>query len=269
MNPGSQPDSAGTPYGIRTRVTGVKGRRPRPLDEGGSAADDSTERTVYGLGATSVAAMRSSVRLFSAAAAGYLIGSYPSADLATRIATGNRDLHTEGTGNPGGMNASHVLGKKWGLLVTSADVGKGVLAARLGRSLAGDTGAHVASTASVIGHCHPPGRAGGKGVATSIGQVIATFPSYLPIDMAIGVATSAIPWFKQRTRTATSVASAAWVGCGMLWWRRGLPNPGGTAPDVGLPLAAAASSLVIAERFRAETHRVAAYNNSLEEASTS
>lgn len=23
-----------TPYGIRTRVTAVKGRRPRPLDEG-------------------------------------------------------------------------------------------------------------------------------------------------------------------------------------------------------------------------------------------
>ncbi len=26
----------GTPYGIRTRVTGVKGQRPRPLDEGGT-----------------------------------------------------------------------------------------------------------------------------------------------------------------------------------------------------------------------------------------
>jgi len=102
-------------------------------------------------------------------------------------------------------------------------------------------------------------------VATSIGQVIATFPVYLPADMVIGVATSAIPWFKQRTRTATSVASIAWVGCGMLWWRRGLPNPGGVLPDAGLPLAAAASSLIIAERFRAETHRVAAYNASLEE----
>jgi hypothetical protein len=26
---------AGTPYGIRTRATALKGRRPRPLDEGG------------------------------------------------------------------------------------------------------------------------------------------------------------------------------------------------------------------------------------------
>ena len=28
--------SISTPNGIRTRVTGVKGRRPRPLDDGGS-----------------------------------------------------------------------------------------------------------------------------------------------------------------------------------------------------------------------------------------
>ena len=28
-----------TPNGIRTRVTGVKGRRPRPLDDGGSYPD--------------------------------------------------------------------------------------------------------------------------------------------------------------------------------------------------------------------------------------
>jgi len=230
-------------------------------------ADDSTERTVYGLCGTSVATMRSRVRLFLAATAGYGIGSFPSAGVASRIADGKFDLHTEGTGNPGGMNASHVLGKKWGLAVTSSDVGKGVLAARVGRRLAGDAGAHLAATASVVGHCHPPGRAGGKGVATSIGQVMATFPVYLPIDMGIGVATSAIPWFKQRTRTATSVASIAWVGCGLLWWRRGLPNPGGVVPAAGLPLAAAASSLIIAERFHAETHRVAAYNASLEEAS--
>jgi hypothetical protein len=28
---------AGTPYGIRTRATALKGRRPRPLDEGGQS----------------------------------------------------------------------------------------------------------------------------------------------------------------------------------------------------------------------------------------
>src|SRR5262249_40073238 len=33
------PVSAGAPYGIRTRVTAVKGRCPRPLDEGRLAVD--------------------------------------------------------------------------------------------------------------------------------------------------------------------------------------------------------------------------------------
>ena len=31
----SRAREAGTPYGIRTRATALKGRRPRPLDEGG------------------------------------------------------------------------------------------------------------------------------------------------------------------------------------------------------------------------------------------
>ena len=33
------PAILGTPYGIRTRVTGVKGRRPRPLDEWGMSVN--------------------------------------------------------------------------------------------------------------------------------------------------------------------------------------------------------------------------------------
>ncbi|MFI5054261.1 MAG: glycerol-3-phosphate acyltransferase, partial [Acidimicrobiia bacterium] len=49
---------------------------------------------------------------------GYLIGMFPSADLVTRVATrGAVDLRGMGSGNPGGLNAARVLGKKWGLLV--------------------------------------------------------------------------------------------------------------------------------------------------------
>ena len=72
----------------------------------------------------------------------------------------------------------------------------------------GDAGANLASTAAVVGgHCFPLGRTGGKGVATSIGQVIGTFPVYLPLDAAVALATSALLPLKQRTRTATTVAS--------------------------------------------------------------
>jgi hypothetical protein len=37
MHPPPRYREAGTPYGIRTRATALKGRRPRPLDEGGQS----------------------------------------------------------------------------------------------------------------------------------------------------------------------------------------------------------------------------------------
>ncbi len=275
--------NSSTPYGIRTRVTGVKGQRPRPLDERGQTGEPASEQhrpsiatsgtgiraspgvllpNVHTLPSSprgTVPAMTRPRRVLGAAGMGYLIGMFPSADLAAGLA-GGADLRHEGTGNPGALNVSHILGKKWGVAVSAVDVGKGVVAARVGQRLAGDVGANVASTSAVVGHCFPTGRTGGKGVATSIGQVIGTFPAYLPVDLVVGAATSALPWFRQRTRTAAAVASVVWVGCATLWWKRGLPNPGGVTPTVALPLAAAVSSVMIAVRFRAETDQVDAFN---------
>lgn len=217
----------------------------RPIT--GHSATDRSMSSLGGLGASVLV--------------GYLAGTLPSSRLAIELA-GRDDLDPmlDGTGNPGGMNTSHLLGKKWGAAVTAVDVAKAVVASRVGRRLAGDVGANLAATAAVIGHCHPPNRKGGKGIAASLGQVIATFPVYLPIDMAVAVSTAAVPWFRQRTRIAAGVASASWVGCALLWWRRGLPNPGGVSTAIALPAAALVSSLVIAERFRAEAASVAVFN---------
>lgn len=202
--------------------------------------------------------MRSPLELLAAGAVGLALGNVPSADLAARVVGG--DLRADGTGNPGAMNASHVLGKKWGVAVSLADIAKGAAAARLGGRLAGPAGANLAATAAVAGHCFPIGRTGGKGVATSLGQVVGTFPVFLPVDIGVAVATSALPFFRQRTRVATSVASATWVGCAALCWRGRLRNPGGVTPTVALPVAAAVSSLVIAGRFAAEAGKVDAFN---------
>ncbi len=202
-------------------------------------------------------------RLIVAAVVGYMAGTLASSRVATGLAArDDLDAARDGTGNPGGMNTSHLLGRRWGAAVAAADAGKAVVAARVGRKLAGDLGANVAATAAVIGHCHPPTRKGGKGIATSIGQVAATFPVYLPIDMAVALSTAAIPWLRQRTRVASGVASATWVGCSLLWWRRGLPSPGGVSTTISLPAAALVSSVVIAERFRAEAAGVEVFNRS-------
>ena len=191
-------------------------------------------------------------RLAAAAAAGYLAGTTPSADVAARLATGGRtDLRTTGSGNPGAVNAIGVLGPAWGYAVMAADVAKGAAACGLGRVVAGDGGAHLAGTAAVVGHCFPVwnGFRGGKGVAASAGQCLATFPAYTAIDLGVAAVTAASPWWKQRALTATAMASVAWVAAGALWWRRGWPNAWGPEPSAGLPAAAAASSAVILYRF--------------------
>jgi acyl phosphate:glycerol-3-phosphate acyltransferase len=192
-------------------------------------------------------------RLLAAAAVGYAAGTFPSADVATKLATrGDVDLRAVGSGNPGAANAIKVLGPAWGYAVMAADIAKAAGAAAAGRRLCGTDGAHVAGTAAVVGHCWPVwnGFRGGKGVAASVGQCLVTFPAYFPIDLAVAGLTSASPRWKQRAYAATAVASACWVAAGVMWWRRRWPNLWGPPPTSALPLAAAASSAVILDRFR-------------------
>jgi glycerol-3-phosphate acyltransferase PlsY len=187
--------------------------------------------------------------LVGAAAVGYLAGTIPSADIATRAAAGTGvDLRAAGSGNPGAANAMEVLGKGWGYGIMAADIAKGAIACRAGGELAGPAGANAAGAAAVIGHCFPVWKhfQGGKGVAVSAGQCLATFPAYFPIDL--GVAWAVGHW-KKRALPPTAVASALWVTAGFVWWRKGWPNAWGPAPGPALPLAAAVTSAAILFKF--------------------
>jgi glycerol-3-phosphate acyltransferase PlsY len=126
-------------------------------------------------------------RLLGVALAGYLAGSFPSAELAQRLSGSTVDLRQDGSGNPGATNVDKLLGHRWGAAVLAADVTKGILAATTGRRLAGDLGANVAGTSAVLGHCFPRlGRErGGKGVATRYGQLLVTDPRYFVIDFLV------------------------------------------------------------------------------------
>ena len=195
------------------------------------------------------------LRLIAAATTGYALGTIPSADVAARLATqGVTDLRSAGSGNPGAANAMAVLGKGWGYGVLLADVTKGAAACVAGGRLAGEVGAHLGGTAAVVGHCLPVWNRfrGGKGVAASAGQCLATFPAYFPIDL--GVAWATARWRRQ-AMAATTAASLTWVVAGAVWWRRGWPNLWGPRPSAALPLAAAASSAVILSRFMATRSR--------------
>lgn len=188
-------------------------------------------------------------------AVGYLLGTFPTSDVVVRMASVDVDLRREGSTNPGAANAIQLLGPAWGGAVLVADVAKGALASVTGRALAGQNGAHLGASAAVVGHCYPVWsrfRGGGKGVAASTGQCLATFPAYFPIDLVVAYATARR---RQRAAAAAGLASASWVAGGVLWWRRGWPNLWGPRPTPALPLAAAASSAVIMARFWQGRHR--------------
>ncbi len=161
---------------------------------------------------------------------GYVIGMFPSADLVARVASrGAVDLRTSGSGNPGGLNAARVLGKKWGLLVIVLDATKGALAGFLGLAI-GDAAAYAAGTAVIAGHCWPVwnGFRGGKGVAAAGGSFFAVFPPMVAID---GLTTLAVVAVSRSSRLAIKVALVVWVVSAVVWWAADLST--GWGPDAG------------------------------------
>jgi acyl phosphate:glycerol-3-phosphate acyltransferase len=185
----------------------------------------------------------------TAALLGYLLGSLPSADLASRIATrGQVDLRAAGSGNPGATNAAQVLGRRWGAAVLAADVAKGVGAGFAGQALGGGADAYLAATLVIAGHILPPWSRfrGGKGVATSAGACLAVFPAYFPIYLALAAAVATV---SRSSEVAAQVSGGAWIAAAIVWWTASLPNAWGPAPGIGLLAFVVASTLLILVKF--------------------
>ena len=110
-----------------------------------------------------------------AIAAGFFFGSIPFGYLVGRFLFGI-DIRTHGSGNIGAANALRTLGKTGAGLVLLCDLLKGLLPVLVVRLLHAHPGVTAAvAAAAVSGHCFSPwllGR-GGKGVATSLGAIIA------------------------------------------------------------------------------------------------
>lgn len=107
----------------------------------------------------------------------YLIGSIPSGLIIGKKFYGV-DIRQHGSGNLGGTNTFRVLGAKAGLIVTSADILKGTLAAALPIFFQSDIHLLVAGIFAVVGHTYPlfAGFRGGKAVATSAGVLLCYAP---------------------------------------------------------------------------------------------
>jgi glycerol-3-phosphate acyltransferase PlsY len=120
---------------------------------------------------------------------GYLFGSFPSAYLAGRLRKGI-DIREVGSKNMGAMNVFYQVGPLEAVLVTLADLGKGVAAILLIRWLSGVQlitsfdllRDGLTATAAIMGHIFPVFLKfhGGKGAATAIGILIFLMPWAVP-----------------------------------------------------------------------------------------
>ena len=132
------------------------------------------------------------LRYLIIALAGYLLGNISVGMLISKI-YGVRDIRTHGSGNAGSTNVLRTLGWLPSVLTLIGDCLKGYLAAELGRYLAGDIGLIIGGICAIIGHDFPVffRFRGGKGIATSLGLIIATNPWIALIVTALVVVIAA------------------------------------------------------------------------------
>jgi acyl phosphate:glycerol-3-phosphate acyltransferase len=138
-----------------------------------------------------------------AAVLGFFVGSINPATIIAR--TRHADLR-QGSGNPGATNVGRVLGVRWGVVVGLLDVLKGFLPTFLALLLFGRFTAYVVGLAAVLGHVLSPFLRGhgGRGVATSLGAILAVFPWFaLGMLIAFGL----ILW-RTRWVAGSSIAAA-------------------------------------------------------------
>ena len=118
--------------------------------------------------------------------AAFFIGAINPAAIFARIL--GKDL-SSGSGNPGATNAGRVLGVRWGVVVAALDVLKGLLPTYAALLLLGHLAAYIVGVAAVLGHVFSPflrGR-GGKGVATTLGVVLAVHPVFAGVTVVVFV----------------------------------------------------------------------------------
>jgi acyl phosphate:glycerol-3-phosphate acyltransferase len=153
-----------------------------------------------------------------AALLGFFVGAV---NPATIIATTRHADLRQGSGNPGATNVGRVLGVRWGVFVGLLDVLKGLVPTLLALWLVDRFTAYAVGLAAVLGHVLSPflrGR-GGKGVATSMGAILAVFPWFaLGTLLVFGL----LLW---RTRWVAGSSIAAAVMLGLYAGLAPLPEP--------------------------------------------
>lgn len=108
---------------------------------------------------------------------GYLLGNISVGILIARL-YGIKDIRKVGSGNAGTTNVLRNLGWVPSVMTLLGDCLKGLLAALIGKWLAGGVGLAIGGTFAIIGHDFPVffKFKGGKGIATNLGMIFAVNP---------------------------------------------------------------------------------------------
>lgn len=173
---------------MQTRDPGEAAHRPgeaHEVERGGMNGQDATGaswRLPWGLRPRRAAAV---------AAAGYLLGSIPSAVLLGRRA--GVDPRERGDRNPGFWNSRELLGTRRALPVFAVDMLKGTTAGVCGVAAGGGAYTHVGVGAAMVGHAAPAfgGLRGGRSVLTFVGGMAAISPATFALSWGVCLATTA------------------------------------------------------------------------------
>ncbi len=196
-------------------------------------------------------------RIALALVAGFLLGSIPFG-LLLSLLSGRGDPRRVGSGNIGATNTLRTAGPALGVLTLLLDMGKAAagwwLAVRWLLPADAPAWVHAAAlVAPVAGHCWTPwlGFRGGKGVASTLGVLLAADPRLAAIALGVFLVLAVPTRIVSLGSLAASLAAAI---AGSL-----LP---GTAPGVGGGAIALAAIVWVRHRenlrrlLRGEEHRI-------------
>ena len=155
-----------------------------------------------------------------ASLAAFVVGAVNPATILAKLL--GKDLRHSGSGNPGATNAGRVLGARWGVVVGVLDVLKGLVPVLVAQQLLGTVTALFVGLAVVLGHIWSPflrGQ-GGKGVATSLGAILAVQPWF---GLGMVVVFGLLVWRMRWVAGASVSACLLLLLLGLLAWFRWVP----------------------------------------------
>lgn len=139
----------------------------------------------------------------------YLIGSINMSIIIARV-SGLPDPRTTGSGNAGATNTLRISGKKEAAYVLLGDIVKGVIAVIIGRLLhLNDFMLALVALVAVAGHIFPAyfQFKGGKGVATTLGVLLALNPLIGLISLVIWVLVAYVSKYASLASLSASAAA--------------------------------------------------------------